>query len=46
MSKMVWGAIVLMHVGAASQDANALDRIIRDLKAQHYTFATVAVVTA
>ena len=32
--------------GAASQDANALDRIIRDLKAQHYTFATVAQVMA
>jgi peptidoglycan/xylan/chitin deacetylase (PgdA/CDA1 family) len=46
MNNMVWGAIVLMHVGAASQDANALDRIIRDLKAQHYTFATVAQVMA
>jgi len=46
MQNLVQGAIVLMHVGAASQDANALDRIILDLKAQGYGFATVADVTA
>lgn len=46
MSRMVWGAIVLMHVGAASQDANALDRLISRLKSQGYSFATVAGVLA
>jgi peptidoglycan/xylan/chitin deacetylase (PgdA/CDA1 family) len=42
MSNMVPGAIVLMHVGAQSQDANAIDRIIRSLKAMRYEFVTVA----
>ncbi|HYP61669.1 MAG TPA: hypothetical protein VEQ36_14670, partial [Thermomicrobiales bacterium] len=46
MQNLVQGAIVLMHVGAASEDANALDRIVLDLKAQGYGFATVADVTA
>jgi len=46
MNNMVWGAIVLMHVGAASQDANALERIIWQLETQGYAFATVAEVTA
>lgn len=36
------GAIILMHVGSASQDANALDRIIRKLKSSGYAFGTVA----
>jgi peptidoglycan/xylan/chitin deacetylase (PgdA/CDA1 family) len=40
------GAIVLMHVGSASQDANALDRIIRRFKAKGYGFGTVAQVLA
>jgi len=35
------GAIVLMHVGAASQDANALGGIIDQLRARGYSFATV-----
>lgn len=42
MDNMVWGAIVLMHVGIQSQDAAALDRIIRSLKSSGYGFATVA----
>jgi peptidoglycan/xylan/chitin deacetylase (PgdA/CDA1 family) len=46
MNNMVWGAIVLMHVGAASQDANALERIIWQIETQGYAFATVAEVTA
>ena len=41
MNRMGWGAIVLMHVGAASKDANALDRLIRRLKVLGYQFATV-----
>jgi peptidoglycan/xylan/chitin deacetylase (PgdA/CDA1 family) len=36
------GMIVLMHVGAESQDVDALDRIITDLKDQGYGFGTVA----
>lgn len=35
------GAIVLMHVGAASQDANALPAMIDGLRARGYRFATV-----
>lgn len=36
------GAIILMHVGAASQDAIALPGIIKSLRAQGYTFGTVS----
>ncbi len=46
MNNMVWGAIVLMHVGAKSQDANALDRMIRNLSSAGYGFRTVAQVIA
>jgi peptidoglycan/xylan/chitin deacetylase (PgdA/CDA1 family) len=42
MGNMGWGKIILMHVGAASQDANALDRIIRELETQGYAFETFA----
>jgi peptidoglycan/xylan/chitin deacetylase (PgdA/CDA1 family) len=42
MGQMVPGAIVLMHVGAASQDGNAIDPIIRHLKADGYSFGTFA----
>ena len=34
------GAVMLMHVGAASQDAAALPGIIAELRAQGYHFAT------
>jgi peptidoglycan/xylan/chitin deacetylase (PgdA/CDA1 family) len=40
------GSIVLMHVGAASQDAAALPRIIKALQARGYRFGTVANVIA
>jgi peptidoglycan/xylan/chitin deacetylase (PgdA/CDA1 family) len=46
MKRVAWGAIVLMHVGAESQDANALDRLIRQLKALGYSFGTFAQVIA
>lgn len=36
------GTIVLMHVGAASQDAAALPGLIDTLRARGYSFATVA----
>lgn len=36
------GAIVLMHVGAASEDVIALDDIIRSFRARGYRFGTVA----
>jgi hypothetical protein len=36
------GAIMLLHVGAASQDAAALPGIVQQLRAQGYHFATVA----
>lgn len=36
------GAIVLMHVGSASEDAIALDDMIRSFKARGYRFGTVA----
>ena len=36
------GAILLFHVGAASQDAAALPEMIRQLKADGYTFGTIA----
>jgi peptidoglycan-N-acetylglucosamine deacetylase len=35
------GGIILMHVGAASQDAHALPEIIRQLREQGYRFVTV-----
>jgi peptidoglycan/xylan/chitin deacetylase (PgdA/CDA1 family) len=40
------GVIVLMHVGSDSQDAAALERIIVRLRAQGYSFGTVAQVLA
>jgi peptidoglycan/xylan/chitin deacetylase (PgdA/CDA1 family) len=40
------GAIVLMHVGSDSQDANALERIIRKFQANGYGFGTVSKVIA
>lgn len=40
------GTIVLMHVGAASQDAAALERIINALRGRGYAFGTVAQVIA
>jgi peptidoglycan/xylan/chitin deacetylase (PgdA/CDA1 family) len=40
------GAIILMHVGAASQDAAALERIITTLRSRGYAFGTVAQVLA
>lgn len=46
MNNMVWGAIVLMHVGIQSQDGNALDRIIRGLESAGYSFGTFAQVIA
>jgi peptidoglycan/xylan/chitin deacetylase (PgdA/CDA1 family) len=36
------GAILLFHVGAASQDAAALPEIIRQLRADGYSFGTIA----
>jgi peptidoglycan/xylan/chitin deacetylase (PgdA/CDA1 family) len=36
------GVIVLMHVGSASRDAAALERIIKTLRGRGYTFGTVA----
>ncbi|MDP9371929.1 MAG: polysaccharide deacetylase family protein [Chloroflexota bacterium] len=36
------GAILLFHVGAASQDAIALPELIRRLRADGYSFGTVA----
>jgi peptidoglycan/xylan/chitin deacetylase (PgdA/CDA1 family) len=46
MNRMAWGAIVLMHVGIQSQDANALDRLIRNLELAGYAFATVEQISA
>lgn len=40
------GSIILMHVGAASRDVFALERIIQTLRARGYTFGTVAQVIA
>lgn len=40
------GVIVLMHVGGASQDANALESIILRLSAMGYSFGTVRQVVA
>ena len=41
MSLVTYGSIILMHVGAASQDANALDALIRDLSASGYSLGSV-----
>jgi peptidoglycan/xylan/chitin deacetylase (PgdA/CDA1 family) len=41
LSLAVPGAIVLFHVGAASQDANALQAIINGLRGRGYSFASV-----
>jgi peptidoglycan/xylan/chitin deacetylase (PgdA/CDA1 family) len=40
------GAIILMHVGAASQDAAALERLIQTLRGRSFTFGTVTQVIA
>jgi peptidoglycan/xylan/chitin deacetylase (PgdA/CDA1 family) len=40
------GAIVLMHVGGASQDANALESIIQRLSTLGYSFGTAQQVLA
>lgn len=40
------GVIVLMHVGAASRDAAALERIIQILRGRGYAFGTIAQVIA
>jgi len=40
------GAIVLMHVGGASQDANALESVINRLRRLGYSFGTVSQVIA
>lgn len=41
MERMVPGAIILMHVGAASEDALALPEMIATLRSQGYRFVTV-----
>jgi peptidoglycan/xylan/chitin deacetylase (PgdA/CDA1 family) len=41
LSRISNGAIVLFHVGSASQDGNALDGIIRSLRSSGYQFGTV-----
>lgn len=40
------GAIVLMHVGAGSRDAEALGPLIDGLRARGYRFATAAAMVA
>jgi peptidoglycan/xylan/chitin deacetylase (PgdA/CDA1 family) len=40
------GAIIMMHVGSASRDAAALERIIQTLRGRGYAFGTVAQVIA
>ncbi len=40
-SNVAPGAIILMHVGAASQDAVALPRVATDLRARGYHFVTI-----
>jgi peptidoglycan/xylan/chitin deacetylase (PgdA/CDA1 family) len=40
------GSIVLMHVGGASSDAVALERIIQTLRSRGYSFGTVSQVLA
>ncbi len=46
LGKAVNGAIVLMHVGAASRDVEALESIIRTLRSRGFQFGTVAQVIA
>lgn len=41
LNKATNGAIILMHVGAASEDALALSKIISGLRAKGYTFGTI-----
>lgn len=41
LSRINNGAIVLMHVGSASQDGNALESIIKSLRSNGYQFGTV-----
>jgi peptidoglycan/xylan/chitin deacetylase (PgdA/CDA1 family) len=40
------GAIIMMHVGSASQDVAALERVIKTLRGRGYTFGSVAQVIA
>jgi peptidoglycan/xylan/chitin deacetylase (PgdA/CDA1 family) len=42
LSQAVPGAIYVMHVGSASQDAAALPRVIDGLRVQGYDFATIS----
>lgn len=42
MARLGWGMIVLMHVGAASNDALALERVIHRFRDLGYAFGTVA----
>ncbi len=42
LSKAKPGAIYIMHVGSESQDAAALQQVIDGLKAQGYSFGTIA----
>jgi peptidoglycan/xylan/chitin deacetylase (PgdA/CDA1 family) len=46
LSNVVNGAIVLMHVGGASHDADALVRVISGLKSRGYSFGTTNQVIA
>jgi peptidoglycan/xylan/chitin deacetylase (PgdA/CDA1 family) len=41
LSRISNGAIVLFHVGSASQDGNALESIIKSLRGSGYQFGTV-----
>jgi peptidoglycan-N-acetylglucosamine deacetylase len=42
LSRAKPGAIYIMHVGSQSQDAAALPRVIDGLRAQNYSFGTIA----
>ena len=42
LSRAKPGAIYIMHVGSQSQDAAALRQVIDGLRAQGYSFGTVA----
>ena len=46
LDRTVPGAILLFHVGAASQDAAALPAILAGLRQRGYEFGTVADVIA
>lgn len=46
LGKAANGAIILMHVGSASRDVEALESIIRTLRSRGYQFGTVAQVIA